>query len=112
VLDESNKYKESFDQYGKFKNDRMIDFRDPRLKLEEHGDEQMTLRDAQLAYGNWARQNEGVLAGKKLNKQELQNRLDEDFGNLDNGIYKRVVVFFDEEGKEEFQRERTGAVEA
>ena len=107
VLDESNKYKESFDQYGKFKNDRMIDFRDPRLKLEEHGDEQMTLRDAQLAYGNWARQNEGVLAGKKLNKQELQNRLDEDFGNLDNGIYKRVVVFFDEEGKEEFQRERT-----
>ncbi len=106
VMEESNKYKESFDQYGKFKAERMIDFRNPRLGLEEHGNEQVTLRDVQLAYTNWTRQNEGTLVGKKLTKQELQIRLDEDFGNLDNGVYKRCVVFFDEEGKEEFVASR------
>jgi hypothetical protein len=53
------------------------------------------------------KQNDGILTGKKLSKQEMQNRLDEDFGNLDNGIYKRVMVFFDDEGKAEFLTERT-----
>lgn len=102
ILDESNKYKESFDQYGKFKAERMIDFRNARLGLEERGNEQVTLKDVQLAYNNWTRQNEGTLVGKRLTKQELQIRLEEDFGNLDNGVYKRCVVFFDDEGREEF----------
>ncbi len=106
VMDESNKYKESFDQYGKFKAERMIDFRDPRLALAEYGNEQVTLKDVQLAYNNWTRQNEGTLVGKRLTKAELQIRLDEDFGNLDNGVYKRCVVFFDDEGKQEFEGER------
>ena len=106
VLDESNKYKESFDQYGKFKAERMVDFRNPRLGMTEHGNEQVTLRDVHLAYSAWIRQNEGSLSGKKLTKQELQARLDEDFGNLDNGVYKRCVVFMDDDGKEEFGRER------
>ena len=106
VMEESNKYKESFDQYGKFKAERMIDFRNPRLGLVEYGNEQVTLRDVQLAYTNWTRQNEGTLVGKKLTKQELQARLDEDFGNLDNGVYKRCVVFFDDDGKTDFERER------
>ncbi len=106
VMEESNKYKESFDQYGKFKAERMIDFRNPRLGLVEYGNEQVTLRDVQLAYTNWTRQNEGTLVGKKLTKQELQARLDEDFGNLDNGVYKRCVVFFDDDGKADFERER------
>ena len=105
-MEESDKYKESFDQYGKFKAERMVDFRDPRLNLTENGDEQVTLRDVALAYTNWTRQNEGTLSGKKLTKQELQNRLEDDFGNLDNGIYKRCAVFFDEEGKEEFLQSR------
>ena len=107
VMEESNKYKESFDQYGKFKAERMVDFRDVRLKLEEYGNEQVTLKDAVLAYNNWTRQNEGTLTGKKLTKQELQNRLEEDFGNLDGGIFKRCAVFFDEEGKAEFEQERS-----
>jgi hypothetical protein len=40
----------------------------------------------------------------------MQNRLDEDFGNVDNGVYRRVVVFFDDEGKTAFIAERSGAV--
>jgi phage/plasmid-associated DNA primase len=107
VLEESNKYKESFDQYGKFKAERMVDFRDVRQNLEERGDEQVTLKDVMLAYNNWTRANEGALSGKKLTKQELQNRLEEDFGNLDGGVFKRCVVFYDDDGKAEFIQERT-----
>ena len=107
VLEESNKYKESFDQYGKFKAERMVDFRDVRQNLEERGDEQVTLKDVMMAYNNWTRANEGALSGKKLNKQELQNRLEEDFGNLDGGVFKRCVVFYDDDGKAEFIGERT-----
>jgi P4 family phage/plasmid primase-like protien len=106
VLEESNKYKESFDQYGKFKAERMIDFRDPRLGLVEYGNEQVTLKDVMLSYNSWIRQNEGTITGKRLTKTDLQKRLEEDFGNLDNGIFKRVAVFFDDDGKAEFEQER------
>lgn len=106
VMEESNKYKESFDQYGKFKAERMFDFRDSRNGLVEYGNEQVTLKDVSQAYSNWLRQNEGTLTGQKLKKDELQKRLEEDFGNLDNGVFKRVVVFFDDEGKNEFIESR------
>jgi P4 family phage/plasmid primase-like protien len=110
VINESNKYKESFDMYGKFKAERIVDMRDSlRLGLTEYGNEQATVKDVHVAYTNWVRQNEGVLSGKKLSKQEMQNRLDEDFGNLDGGIYKRVMVFFDDEGRTEFLAERATA---
>jgi phage/plasmid-associated DNA primase len=107
VMMESNRYKESFDQYGKFKSERIVDFRDPRQGLSETGDEEASIKDIQLAYTNWVRQNEGALVGKKLSKQEMQNRLDEDFGTLDAGVYKRIRVFFDDEGKADFVKERT-----
>ena len=103
VINESNKYKESFDMYGKFKAERIVDMRDSiRQGLTEVGNEQATLKDVHVAYTNWMRQNDGILTGKKLSKQEMQNRLDEDFGSLDNGVYKRVMVFFDDEGRAEF----------
>ena len=107
VTDESNKYKESFDQYGKFKAERVVDMRDSlRIGITEYGNEQASMKDMHVAYMNWVRQNDGVLTGKKLSKQELQNRLDEDFGALDNGVYKRIQVFFDDEGRVEFMTSR------
>ena len=87
----------------------MVDFRDPRLGIPEYGTEQVSLKEVMNAYSNWVRANEGILTGKKLTKQELQNRLDEDFGNLDGGVYKRVMVFFDDEGRAEFLAERAQA---
>jgi hypothetical protein len=83
-----------------------VDFRDVRLKLQEYGNEQVTVKDVSLAYSNWVRQNEGTLTGKKLTKQDLQKRLEDDFGNLDNGVFKRCVVFYDDDGKADFERER------
>jgi P4 family phage/plasmid primase-like protien len=107
VLDHSNKYKESFDMYGKFKAERMIDFRDPRQKITEFGDEQETIKDMSRAYTKWKKANEGILSGTNLSKQELQNRLDEDFGTQEVGVYKRVKVFDDDESKEQFIQERS-----
>jgi P4 family phage/plasmid primase-like protien len=108
VTDESNKYKESFDQYGKFKAERIADMRDSlRGGYAEYGNEMATAKDVQVAYMNWMKQNEGILTGKKLTKQELQNRLDEDFGVAEGGVYKRIQVFFDDEGRIDFLKERS-----
>ena len=93
--------------YGKFKAERMIDFRDPRQKITEFGDEQETIKDMTRAYTKWKKANEGILSGTSLSKQELQNRLDEDFGTQEVGIYRRVKVFDDDEAKEQFIQERS-----
>jgi hypothetical protein len=93
--------------YGKFKAERMIDFRDPRQKITEFGDEQETIKDMSRAYTKWKKANEGILSGTNLSKQELQNRLDEDFGTQEVGVYKRVKVFDDDESKEQFIQERS-----
>lgn len=107
VTDESNKYKESFDQYGKFKAERIVDMRDSlRCGFTEYGNEMATAKDVQVAYMNWMKQNDGVLTGKKLTKQEIQSRLEEDFGGAEAGNFKRIQVFFDDEGREEFLKER------
>jgi P4 family phage/plasmid primase-like protien len=109
VLDHSNKYKESFDMYGKFKADRMIDFRDPRQKLTEFGDEQATVSEMTAAYTRWLKANEGILSGTKLSKQELQNRLEEDFGGLEAKVFKRVLVFNSpEDMQEEIDKRSSG----
>jgi hypothetical protein len=36
--------------------------------------------------------------------------MDEDFGQSENGVYKRVVVFFDDEGKADFEKKRVEEV--
>ena len=96
-------------QYIMFKQQRIQDMRDSVVHgLEEMGNEEATLKDFAVAYTCWMRKKdeEGVLRGKKFSKQEMQNRLDKDFGPLVNGVYKRVMVFFDDEGKAEFLTER------
>ena len=106
VVEESNRYKESFDQYGKFKAERMVDFRDVRAKLVEYGNEEASLKDIMTAYTGWVRSNEGALTGKKLTKQDVQKRLEDDFGSAPGGVFKRCAVFFDDEAKSEFEKER------
>jgi P4 family phage/plasmid primase-like protien len=110
VINESNKYKESFDQYGRFKAERMVDFRDARLGLAEYGDESMDIKEVQRAYTTWVNTNKEILTGKRLSKQELQNRLEEDFGNLDNNMFKRCRVFDDEDEMSTFIASRREGV--
>jgi P4 family phage/plasmid primase-like protien len=106
VMQESNKYKEAFDIYGRFKAERVIDFRDSRLGLIEDGSEHVTFKEFWRVFKAWKQANQDTLGGKGLAERDFQNRLDEDFGNLDKGIYKRVAVFDNEEGKEDFTKER------
>jgi P4 family phage/plasmid primase-like protien len=110
VLQESNKYRETFDQYGKFKAERLVDFRDVRAGLTEFGDEKSLLKDICSSYTTWQRQNEGTLPGKRLTKQELQARLEEDFGFAEGGSFRRVVVFYDDDQREGFVAERRPAL--
>ena len=106
VMQESNKYRETFDQYGKFKAERLVDFRDVRAGLTELGDEAALLKDICSSYTTWQRQNEGTLPGKRLTKQELQARLEEDFGIAEAGIFRRVSVFYDDDQREAYLAER------
>ena len=112
VMQESNKYRETFDQYGKFKAERLVDFRDVRAGLTEFGDETSSLKDICSSYTTWCRQNEGTLPGKRLTKPELQARLEEDFGFAEGGSFRRVVVFYDDDQKETFLGERRPAAAA
>ena len=89
--------------YEIFKKERIVDMR--KNVLNEIGNEQATVKDVYVAYKNWVCQNEGATL-KKISKQDIQNLLDEDFGSLGNGVYKKVMVFFDDEGMEEFITER------
>ena len=108
VLDHSNKYKDSFDMYGKFKAERMIDFRDPRQTLLETGDEQATIREIMRAYTKWLKENEGILSGTKLKQTEIQIRLEEDFGGVGATEFKRVMVFnSSEEMQDEIEKRST-----
>ena len=69
--------------------------------------EKMDLKEAMKAYTQWTKENEGTLVGKRLTKQELQNRLDEDFGDQDKGVYKRALVFSCEEDKAAYIESRS-----
>jgi hypothetical protein len=111
-MQESNKYREAFDQYGKFKAERLVDFRDVRAGLTEFGDETALLKDISSSYTTWTRQNEGTLPGKRLTKQELQARLEEDFGMAEAGAFRRVSVFYDDDQREAFLAERRPAAAA
>jgi P4 family phage/plasmid primase-like protien len=109
VLDHSNKYKESFDMYGKFKAERMIDFRDPRQTLLETGEEEATVGQMKAAYTKWLKANEGILSGNKLTMQELQIRLEEDFGGIEAKVFKRVMVFNSPEEMQEEVEKRSSS---
>ena len=94
--------------YGKFKAERMIDFRDPRQTLLETGEEEATVGQMKAAYTKWLKANEGILSGNKLTMQELQIRLEEDFGGIEAKVFKRVMVFNSpEEMQEEVEKRST-----
>ena len=108
VMEESEQYKKSFDQYGKFKAERMVVFNErATVNLVEHGNEFVTLKEVLRAYSKWELDKRSTLTGKKLNAIELENRLKGDFGDQDGGVYKRCQVFDSEEEREDFIKERT-----
>ncbi len=95
VKQESNKYREMFDSFGKFKASRI---------REEIGQEAV-IKDIWRVYKNWV---EGVGGGgRRLTMQELQKRLDDEFGQpYDRKTYKRVLLFDSDEDIEEYDNSK------
>jgi P4 family phage/plasmid primase-like protien len=101
VKKESSDYKESFDSFAKFKADR----------IRKVVGEKTTIKQIITAYNAWLA--DGNKRGSRLNPKELQTRLNDEFGDPDDGkTYKHIVAFSDEYGVEEFDQNAAAAAHA
>ena len=97
VMNESLKYRETFDSYAKFRFGRM--------RIDRDSDEKATLSDIWRAYRYWYEAVGG--AGKKLTQAELNRRLEDEFGKpKESKFYSGLFVFNTEEDAETYDEER------
>ena len=97
VMNESLKYRETFDSYAKFRFGRM--------RIDRDSDEKATLSDIWRAYRYWYEAVGG--AGKKLTQAELNRRLEDEFGKpKESKFYSGLFVFNTEEDAEAYDEER------
>ena len=97
VMNESLKYRESFDSYAKF--------RFGRIRVERDSDEQASIADIWRSYRYWQEAVGGV--GKKLTQAEVVRRLEDEFGKPSQGkFYRGLVVFNTEEEVEKYDQDR------
>jgi P4 family phage/plasmid primase-like protien len=91
VLQESLKYKESFDVFAKFRN--------MHLKIVKDGSETI-LNDAWRVYTQWHASNN---IGPKLNQNEFQKKMDEEFGESSGKkkVYRHLRIIMEEDEEEE-----------
>lgn len=96
VKDETRKYQEIYDSFGKFMNARM----------REEAGQSSTFNDVIKVYREWT-QMMGYMGGKKLSLGELEKRLDGTFGNSNGSkkIYRRLRLFRSDEEIEEYDAE-------
>jgi phage/plasmid-associated DNA primase len=90
VLAASNNYKESNDTFARFAADR----------IRKNINKQATFKDIYSAYKNW-KEVSGSSAGS-ISSQDLENRLNEEFGEpINKKHYMGIVVFIKEEDLDE-----------
>lgn len=95
IKQESSKYREMSDSFGKFKGARI---------REEVGSE-ARLPDIWRIYKNWVEANGA--GGRRLTQGELQRRLDDEFGTpQDKKTYRRVHLFDSDEDIEEYDQNK------
>lgn len=97
VRKETDRYRETFDMFGKFKGARV---------REETGAEAL-FKDIWRVYRNWMEQMGGG-TGKRMTQPELQKRLDDEYGQpMDvKKTYKRILLFESDEDVEEYDNEK------
>jgi P4 family phage/plasmid primase-like protien len=89
-------YKETYDSYAKFRNDR----------IRKVAGEQTELKTIQRAYSQWL--SDARRSGSRMNPKELQTRLNDEFGDPSDGkTYRHVRVFFDDQDVEDYDKETT-----
>lgn len=92
VKKESADYKESFDSFAKFRNER----------IRKAVGEKATFKAIMSAYTSWKAENR---RGATLTPKELQNRLNDEFGDPEDGkTYNHLIVFGQEYDVEEWDR--------
>ena len=94
VLAASNNYKESNDTFARFAADR----------IRKDINSKATFKDVYSAYKNWKEVSGGSAAS--ISSQDLENRLNEEFGEPRNKKhYMGIKIIADEEAQEEFDGE-------
>ncbi len=87
-------YKETYDSYAKFRNDR----------IRKVVGEQTDFKQIQRAYTQWL--SDARRSGSRMNPKELQTRLNDEFGDPSDGkTYKHLRVFFDDQDVEDYDKE-------
>lgn len=100
VIKASNEYKETNDSYAKFSTDRIR--KDPT-----NFEAKVTFKDVKKSYDKWI-EHTGNLA-RRLSPQDLQNRINEEFGEpADKKTYLGIVLFESDETIDEWDKEHTG----
>ena len=96
VKKESSEYKESFDSFAKFQAER----------IRKATGERSVLKQIISAYNSWIA--DGNKKGSsRLNPKELQTRLNDAFGEPSDGkTYNHIIVFTDEYGVEEYDKNK------
>ncbi len=95
ILEESNKYKESFDSVAKF-----------LAACTREGNDNSQLKDIFRVYKAWY-ESIGGGVGRKLSQNELYKRLCDKLGEpSDKKTFKRLILFEDEQQLEEYDNER------
>jgi P4 family phage/plasmid primase-like protien len=98
VMNESLKYRETFDSYAKF--------RYSRIEKDRDSDAQVSITDIWRSYRYW-HEAVGGGAGKKLTQSELNRRLEEEFGKpKQDKFYSGLVVFNTEEEFEKYKEDK------
>lgn len=93
----SEDYRSQFDAFGKFKTAR----------IRASPCAEACVKEVMRAYKNWFEQQAGS-GGKKLTMNELQKRMDDEFGEAKDlkKTYRRIQVFDNDEDVEEFDKEQ------
>ena len=101
VTSESDKYRDSFDSFAKFRNSR--------IRINRDSDEQTSITDIWRSYRYWQEAVGG--AGKKLTQAELILRLQSEFGQArQNKFYTGVLVFNTDEDIEQYDQSKIVSV--
>jgi len=97
VTSESDKYRESFDSFAKFKGSR--------IRQDRASTDTTALTNFWRAYKYWLEAVGGV--GKKLNQAELVRRLEDEFGKPGDGkSYTGIFVFNTDEEVEQYEEDQ------
>lgn len=95
VISESEKYKENFDAFGKFRADR----------VRKEAGASTEFAKINRIYNQWMKEIADTIPGKRLSANELKVRLEEEFGTPEGGKrYRHCLVFGSDEDAEAYDR--------